>query len=305
MRRREDPGRILPREEAPQLWALAERVADRVGTRPADIIYLTPGTQVAVTERGGIGEQVSGHVHRGLILGLGALPGMTQGQLQALLAHEYGHFTNRDTAGGDLAQEVEAAIENMAASLVAGGQGNWYNPAWLFVSGFSRVFAIVALGASRLQEILADRYAVMTYGTTNFIAGLEHVIRRSLTFDLIVNREIEAAMTANRKLANLYTLPDNLPLEMDAELEARIVEVMSLPTGEYDTHPAADERIELIRRLNFGEGTGNDKPALALLPYLSPLQEEMTARVQANLDKQMETFDAAQVAVAAASAGPR
>ena len=164
------------------------------------------------------------------------------------------------------------------------------------------VFAIIAMGAARLQEILADRYAVMSYGTTNFVSGLEHIVRRSITFDLLVNRELEAAMTASRKLANLYTLAEDLPLDVDAELEQRIVEVMSLPTGEYDSHPAPDERIELIRRLNFGEGVVNDKPALALLPYLASLQEEMTARVQSNLDQHMQIFDAAQLAVAGAAA---
>ena len=82
---------------------------------------------------------------------------MTQGQFKAILAHEYGHFSNRDTAGGDLARWVRASIYRMAYNLAVSGQARWYNPAWLFINGFHRGFLRITQGASRLQEILADR----------------------------------------------------------------------------------------------------------------------------------------------------
>ena len=48
----EDPGRPLAEPEAPALWALLREVAQRVGTRPVDAVYMTLGTEVAVIERG-------------------------------------------------------------------------------------------------------------------------------------------------------------------------------------------------------------------------------------------------------------
>ncbi|MCW5883277.1 MAG: hypothetical protein KIS91_20245, partial [Anaerolineae bacterium] len=107
------PGRPLTREEAPALWVLATNVAHRLGTRPIDAIYITPGTDMAVTERGGLLKKLRGDGQRCLILGLGVLPGMTQGQFEAILGHEYGHFNHRDTAGGDLALPVEIAIHRL------------------------------------------------------------------------------------------------------------------------------------------------------------------------------------------------
>ena len=87
-----EPGRRLSRTEALELWALTESIAARLGTRPVKTIFIVPGTEVAVTERGGTLTKVRGQAERALILGLGALPEMTRGQLRAILAHEYGHF---------------------------------------------------------------------------------------------------------------------------------------------------------------------------------------------------------------------
>ncbi len=69
----EHPGRALSRVEAPGLWALAEEVARRVGARPIDAITLTPGTEVALVERGRLLKKLRGTGRRRLILGLGAL----------------------------------------------------------------------------------------------------------------------------------------------------------------------------------------------------------------------------------------
>lgn len=281
-----EPGRPLSQEEAPGLWSLAGEVADRLETRPVEAIYVTAAPEIAVTERGGLWQKLRGLGQRCLIVGLGALPGMTQGQLQAILAHEYGHFSHRDTAGGNLVRQVRASLHRMAYSLATSGQARWYNPAWLFVNGYNRIFLRVTLGASRLQEILADRYAAMAFGAQNLIDGLRHMIRQSLVFDLKAKTEIQAAVEEGRALQNLYALP---PLKGEGqlvELEEREAEVMGRLTSPYDSHPAPKERITLLERLEASaEVEGEDGPAWALLPNRKALQEEMTRKVQANVDQ--------------------
>jgi Zn-dependent protease with chaperone function len=282
-----EPGRPLPKEEAPRLWSLTEEVADRLETRPVEAIYVTAGTEIAVTERGGLWQKLRGLGQRCLIVGLGALPGMTQGQLRAILAHEYGHFSHRDTAGGNLVRQVHASLHLMAYGLASSGQARWYNPAWLFVNGYNRIFLRVTLGASRLQEILADRYAAVSFGARNLIDGLKHIIRQSLIFDLKAKTEIQSAVEEGRSLQNLYALPPLKGEEQLAELEQREAEVMGRPTSPYDSHPAPKERIALLERLRTGaEVEGEDRPAWVLLPDRKALQEEMTRTVQANVDRQ-------------------
>ena len=276
-----EPGRPLSRDDAPALWSLAEGVAARVGTQPIEAIYATPTTEIGVMERGGIWQKLRGVGKRILIVGLGSLPGMTQQQFQAILAHEYGHFSNRDTAGGNLAGQVRASLYQMAHGLVASGQARWYNPAWLFVNGFYRIYLRITLGASRLQEILADRYAAVTYGGANLISGLLHMIRRELTFGAGVDSEIKDAVDQHRKLQNLYTLGLTEGAELPDELADIEAKILSRPTSPYDSHPAPRDRIELLQRLGARGGADDASESVWTL-FADPeaLQAEMTRQVE-------------------------
>lgn len=292
-----EPGRPMPRGEAPRLWALAEEIARRVGTRPIDAIYVTPGVEVAVTERGGMLRKLRGQGQRCLIVGLGALQGMTQAEFSAILAHEYGHFSNRDTAGGNLAHQVRASMHHMAYRLASRGLARWYNPAWLFINGFNRVFLRVTLGASRLQEILADRYAAMAYGVRNFVDGLSRIIRLDLAFNAQVSREVKLATATGRELHNLYVLPPVEARDERETLDKQLNEIMSRPTSPYDSHPAVSERIRLLQPLQDRyDVAGEQAPVWDLFDNLDALQAEMTEIVQKNVAAQQADERAARAA---------
>ena len=65
--------------------------------------------------------------------------------------------------------QKRAAYDRFGHAGVSGAAG-WYNPAWLFVNGFFRVFLRVSQGASRLQEVMADRWAAFCYGSEAFVS---------------------------------------------------------------------------------------------------------------------------------------
>jgi len=213
---------------------------------------------------------------------------MTQSQFKAILAHEYGHFSNRDTAGGNLARQVRISIHTFAYNLAMSRQAHWLNPAWLFVNGFYRIFLRITLGASRLQEILADRYAAVAYGARNFTEGLTHIVRQSLTFEMQVNREISVAQAQRHGfISNLYALPPIAHATTRELLDKKIEEAMSRPTSPYDSHPAVRDRIALVHQLpGVGGGENNQALVLDLLQDVEALQNEMTARVRENLRQQ-------------------
>ena len=85
-------------------------MAQAVGTRPIDEIRVTPGCDLAVYEKGRFREKLQDRARRILILGVGGLNEMRQNAFRAVLAHEYGHFSHRDTAGGDVALRVEQDV---------------------------------------------------------------------------------------------------------------------------------------------------------------------------------------------------
>ncbi|HEX8147928.1 MAG TPA: M48 family metallopeptidase [Pyrinomonadaceae bacterium] len=177
----EDPGRPLREEEAPGLWALAREVAGAVGTRPVDEIRVTPGTDLAVYERGSSAEKRQDKATRILIIGVGVLNGFTRNAFRAVLAHEYGHFGHRDTAGGEVALRVNKDMVVFAYAMAAAGQAVWYNLAFQFLRAYHFIFRRISHGATRLQDILADRVAVYNYGA-RLRGGLDarHLPRRGV-----------------------------------------------------------------------------------------------------------------------------
>jgi Zn-dependent protease with chaperone function len=266
---------------------MAGRIAEQLNTRPVDAVYITPGTEIAVTEQGGLWRKLAGRGRRCLIVGLGALPGMTRGQLRAILAHEYGHFSNRDTAGGNLAHQVHVSLAQLAYGLATSGLAKWYNPAWLFIQGFYRVFLRVTLGASRLQELLADRYAAVLCGAQEFASGLKQSIHQALYFERAVNGEFAMAQGGERRLNNLYTLPPLQGAKTLQELEAAEAEIMRQATSPYDSHPAPAERIALLEQWQtVDQPTPAPEPAWTLFVDGPALQTEMTDLVQTNVRRE-------------------
>lgn len=278
-------GRPLQKMDAPELWRLVEDVARTVSVRPVDAVYITPGIEIAVNEKGSILGKMRGTSKRNLLLGLGVLPALTQGQLIAILAHEYGHFSNRDTAGGNLAFQVHTSLYAMVQRLIQSKAAFFFNPVWLFVVTYQRLFLQVTQGASRLQEILADRYAAKTYGGTNFIEGLRNLIHQSIAFPMQVNYEIREASEHHRPTLNFYNLP--MPEKLTTEVNQQFEEAMQRTTSEYDSHPAPKERISWIEALNvpYSPIHDNSRPALELFPNTEELQREMTELINHSVGK--------------------
>jgi len=280
-----DPGDRLDTSAHPRLRRVLDEVAAQIGTRPVDNVYMTPGTDLAVTERGGMLKQLGGHSERCLILGAGVLDGMKMGPFRAILAHEYGHFTNRDTAGGGFALAVRRSLLTMAHHLAQGGAATWYNPVWLFLNGYHRLFLRISQGASRLQEIMADRWAAFAYGARAFEEGLRHVIVQSVRFDAHANSTLQEVVEGKMALTNLYSHRPSRPVSED-EIAKAIREQMEEKPSPYASHPSPAERFELVHALpSAGTAPSSDAAddAWRLFEDPSAIQRWMTDRVRANV----------------------
>jgi hypothetical protein len=156
---------------------------------------------------------------------------------------------------------VGTAIERMARSLAASGQARWYNPVWLFLRAFDRLFARITRGASRLQEVLADRYAALAYGADHLIAGLTQITRQGLTFHVQAGHEIDAALDRGDDVPNLFVLPPTQDEELGDRIEAAVEKEMSRATTPFDAHLAPRERIALLARIDANRGSADTSPA--------------------------------------------
>jgi tetratricopeptide (TPR) repeat protein len=307
----EDPGRPLTADEAPRLWELTRAVAAGVGTRPVDAIFLTPGTELAVFERGNWLQRTRDQSKRSLILGLGVIDGFRTSDFRAVLAHEYGHFLHRDTAGGDVALRVNATMTKFATAMAQNGQLAWWNIGWQFVRLYHLIFRRITHGASRLQEINADRVAARLCGRDAFEGGLRHVIHRDLDQNVEAGRSaermariagasswspslgedpvapllqlVEAARDTDREpWWDVYSRAENR-----REIDQKFDEIWKAGTSEDDTHPSPTERVRLLSRLHSpapssaGNGAGDpgDGEVAELFADPAAIRTERSSRI--------------------------
>lgn len=137
----------------------------------------------------------------------------------------------------------------------------------------------VTLGASRLQEILADRFAALSYGAKAFAEGLTHVIKKSIEFDRVAGEELHKAIEKNIKPTNFYQLKVPKRGKIHDEIKNAFESEMNHPASAYDSHPSPKQRIELVKKLDLQlPNEQDDKPTWDLLPERPVLEELMMTR---------------------------
>jgi Zn-dependent protease with chaperone function len=278
----EPPGVELDLREAPGLQATLQEVAAKVGTRPVDRVYLETGADIAVFERGGILAKLRGKGERCLLLGVAVLDGMDTRAFKAILAHEYGHFSNEDTAGGNLALGVRRSVIHSAVGLAEAGAAGWYNPAWVFLNGFHRVFLRISQGASRLQEVLADRWSARTYGAVAFERGLRHAIAADLRFDAHAKATVMEVVNNQKSLRNLYSYAPEQPSDGDGDgemsIEQRVEEAINAEPSPYDSHPRPADRFRWARAIAAAHEPGDEigEPVWDLFSDRAAIEERLT-----------------------------
>lgn len=282
-----DPGTRLDLDEHPKLRDVLVEVATKVGTRRVDKVFMTSGTEFGVFKRGGIWSRLRGaEAERCLIIGAGVLKGMRLTEFKAVLAHEYGHFQNEDTAGGGFALAVRRSTFHLILGLAQGGAARWYNPAWWMARGFHVLFIRISHGASRLQEVLADRWAAFSYGAQAFEGGLEHVIRRDVEFAAFAEMKVNEALKEKSPILNLYR-GGAKATGKQSEIEQEVSEQLSKTSSDYDSHPPPRERFMLVRRLDAPTPEGEDLEALAwgVFEDRKGLEREMTRSLLSRLEQ--------------------
>ncbi len=249
-----EPGEILKKEDAPALYALTTEVANTMGTRPIDMIRITSEADLAVYENGNWKDKLQDKSHRVLILGTGVLKDFKLNDFRAVLAHEYGHFSNRDTAGGAVAMRVRNDLHKFYNALVVEGQASAWNVGFQFIRLYDFIFRRISNGATRLQEVMADRVAAETYGAQAFQNGLTYVVKRNIEFVHLAHAEITDARNTKRAFNNLYELVPADSKTIDEEVQ----QSLNRKTTQDDTHPSPVDRFRYIKGLGDNKQPDND-----------------------------------------------
>ena len=190
--------------DCPRLYATLEEVARRVDTDPVDEVYLAPGSSVSVHQEGRGPFGLLG-AKRVLTLGVATMNFLTINELKSVLAHEYAHFSHRDTFYSRFIYQVHMSIESALHGMgQSGGYYNYINPFFWFLYLYYKAYSLLAAGYSRSREFLADRMACSLYGSDVFSDALTKVCTDGQLFESTMYLSTSKLLDAGRADANVY-----------------------------------------------------------------------------------------------------
>jgi Zn-dependent protease with chaperone function len=262
---RSDAVRVrLAGTEHRQLWAAIRETAERLGVRPINQIELTPDPGIAATQAGNLVFRLFGIGRRKLIVGLPSVYGMGVGEFEAILAHEYGHFDNRDTQWFSLTHAMGTVLTGTLSAMpvmtwervgYAGSIANAaaLNPLYWILRFFGHLFFQTTRGYSRFCEIRADQEAIRLCGGQTFADALLKVSVNDLVWvDYVLRGFIYPELREGQMVRNLAMLIAGIHRERVSErtlanLRERALKERDV-AGPYDTHPPLATRVNIARR---------------------------------------------------------
>ncbi|OAH13865.1 M48 family metalloprotease [Streptomyces jeddahensis] len=291
-------GLPVTEQQEPALWAAVRALAEQTGTRAPDEILLTGDVNAAVSEDATFLGLKAGR--RRMYIGLPLMTGLSEPQLQAVLAHEFGHYTHHDTRlsaitlrGRHQVMRTVAALHERSRKKIAKEQarqekknakrvarGKEAAEVGTGVAGLSYRLAAkpflwygifylrASQGVGRQQELAADLAAARIVGRNATASALREIPVLDAAHDFYM-RSYATLGTG----AGLLPPPGEVFGGLRHLLAGRAAELdemrRSTPDEElspYDSHPPIAERVARIEQLpHDGRTLAGARPALALL----------------------------------------
>ncbi|MGC4115535.1 MAG: M48 family metalloprotease [Myxococcales bacterium] len=258
--------------DLPQLFALVDSVAKSMRTRSVNRIFLTEAPNACVFERGGFLFLVG--TRRYLVIGVPLLYSLSEDELRAVLAHEFGHFAHLHTAFSRMVGRFLRSLLSLHAGIESKLSPLYWSTAFSVL-----VMESIYLPWMRSEEFEADRDSGRVVGSNHAVAAL-----RKLRDDL---PSIEIALATMlgphaKKLAPVHVgeAAKLLTTRMSAKLRRELAvqaegDVLDL---EERTHPPVAQRIAVLASLPPRESKGR-ATAIEALPDVRRLERDLTRRL--------------------------
>jgi Zn-dependent protease with chaperone function len=300
----------IQEDEQPELFAFIRRITQETQTPFPKKIYLSAEVNAAVFYDSSFWSMFF-PVKKNLVIGLGLVNSVNITEFKAILAHEFGHFSQRSMKLGSYVYNVNRAIHNMLYENegYAKTLDKWSN-----LSGYFALFAGITVKiVQAIQWVLKKAYVVVNKpymslsrqmefhadSVAAFVAGSEPLItslRRIEAADICYARLFEhynSWFSENLKADNLYqhhralmhrfSADLNIPLvhglpQISGETLARFHQSRLVVKDQWASHPSTDDRETHLVALNV-PATILPEPAWVLFREAEKVQQQMTEKI--------------------------
>lgn len=264
--------------EGKKLWDITKEIAKEIQAKQIDKIVITPDPGIGVYLEGNLFSTIFGGGKRVLEVGLPSLHDLSVDEFKAILAHEYGHFSNRDTqwssftytVGNSLVRTLQATPgpsqnENEEGGMIRGIMS--LNPAYWLLLLYVNLYFKITNGFSRIREVMADIRAMELYGGKAFSNGLLKVSTNDTIFSQVIQSEwVPQLLKEEKTISNFSKFMELVYKSLDKKLiddfRTNLLQ-QSATHGVYDSHPALKIRIDYAKK--FTEGEEKDKRTVSEL----------------------------------------
>ncbi|MBR1688150.1 MAG: M48 family metalloprotease [Prevotella sp.] len=296
-------------EECPQLFAVIRNLAQYAQSPMPKHVYLTADVNASVFYNTSFWS-IFLPVRKNLTIGLGLFEDMSVDEVTAILAHEFGHFSQKSMKVGSTVYVTTYILANLIETDDFWDEwlDKWCMSNLSLFTAFGlltrrltnvvkrltyRIYLYVQRGDRRLSrqmELDADKISASYVGSDTFVSSLYKIAvlnKRRQRLDFFVRRlladgqaignyfdaqqQMLEVLPADERIAMSYDQPATVPL-----LKSYCPSRLSIEYA-YDTHPSAEDRIANARNLHF-QGIGHDRPrpAWSLIP--DALRERVSQR---------------------------
>lgn len=273
----------ITRHEEPKLFQFIQEIVDEVQTDFPKKIYLSSDVNASVFYDSSFWSMFL-PIKKNLQIGVGLINSVSEDEFKAILAHEFGHFSQRSMKVGSYVYNVNQVIFNMLYDNDSYGS---LAQNWASVSGFIAIFVQLAfkiveviqwilqqvyglvnksyMSLSREMEFHADEVAANVAGSRPLVTSLSRLELASFSFNNVLNYYGEK-IDQSIKTKNIYPqhsyvmnylakeqeikFEGNLPL-VDNEHMSKYNKSKLVIKDQWASHPSTEDRIEALEKLNI------------------------------------------------------
>ena len=310
----------IKREDCPELFMVIDDIVKHTGCKKPKHVYLSADVNACVFFNSSFWS-IFFPVRKNLKIGLGLFEGLNIDELKSILAHEFGHFSQKSMKIGSTVYVINQVLYNMTYTqdfwdkMLDAWCSSSYSP-WAITGGLTRWFTngvkrmnvsmyrFVERGyrkLSRQMEYDADNVSCSYVGSEVFVSGMcktdVNTTQNSMLIDALKslineNKVIDDIFEAYR--IAMEELPDGYRIDLDYRKlmnepheQLRAKSRISIE-GTWDSHPELSARIHNARKNGYSAIGGETIKAWTLI------SEEISRKVSDLFLNQIEGRDKLQ-----------
>ncbi|MVM37696.1 M48 family metalloprotease [Spirosoma sp. HMF3257] len=303
-------------EEQPHLFAFINRLADEVNAPKPYKIYVSPNVNACVFYNSSFWSLFL-PVRKNLEIGLGLVNSVNLSEFKAVMAHEFGHFSQRSMKLGSYVYIVNRVIynlvydrdrwDNLLDQWAASGNlfGSFASLTHLLVNLVRRILGkayewlnLRYMGLSREMEYQADLVAVSAAGGQPIITALRRIELGDAAYHQLLNH-LGGLAEESKVAQNIYSLHTETMYRLASENDIDMVNGLPVLNDEqasklvapnrvnyqdqWSSHPSQAER-ELNVRSVTAFCTPDESSPWNLFSSPEYLQKQLTSRLYAGVE---------------------